>query len=68
MGILMSPSFYVGPLIRAKKLRQVLANYKLAELGIYAVYPQRSQVPPKVRAFVDFLAKRFGPRPDWDRF
>lgn len=68
MGILMSPAFYVGPLIRAKKLKQVLGRYKLAELGIHAVYPQRSQVPPKVRAFVDFLAKRFGNKPDWDRF
>jgi DNA-binding transcriptional LysR family regulator len=68
MGILMSPAFYVGPLIRTRKLKQVLAKYKLAELGIHAVYPQRSQVPPKVRAFVDFLAKRFGPKPEWDRF
>ena len=68
MGILMSPSFYVGPLIRAKKLKQILARYRLADLGIYAVYSERSQVPPKVRAFVDFLAKRFGSKPDWDRF
>ena len=64
----MSPAFYVGPLIRAKKLKQVLGRYKLAELGIHAVYPQRAQVPPKVRAFVDFLAKRIGSKPDWDRF
>jgi DNA-binding transcriptional LysR family regulator len=68
MGVLMSPAFYVGPLIRARKLKLLLARYKLAELGIYAVYPQRAQVPPKVRAFVDFLAKRFGSKPDWDRF
>ncbi len=68
MGVLMSPTFYVGSLIRDKKLRQVLDNYKLPDLGIYAVYPQRSQVPPKVRAFVDFLARRFGRKPEWERF
>jgi len=68
MGILMSPAFYVGPLIRAKKLKQVLTRYRLADLGIYALYPQRAHVPPKVRAFVDFLAERFGSKPDWDRF
>jgi DNA-binding transcriptional LysR family regulator len=68
MGILMSPTFYVGALIREKKLKQVLASYKLPDLGIYAVYPQRSHTPPKVRAFVDFLARRFGRKPDWERF
>ena len=57
-----------GGMIRAKKLKQVLDRYRLPELGIYAVYSQRAQVPPKVRAFVDFLAKRFGTKPDWDRF
>jgi DNA-binding transcriptional LysR family regulator len=67
-GILMTPSFYVAPLLREGKLRRILASYKLAELGIHAVYPQRSQVPPKVRAFVDFLAARFGKKPEWERF
>lgn len=67
-GILMTPSFYVAALLRQGKLRQILARYKLAELGIYAVYPQRSHVPPKVRAFVDFLAARFGKKPEWERF
>ena len=43
------------------------ADYTLPELGIHAVWPQRSFVAPKVRAFVDFLAKRYGPKPEWDR-
>lgn len=67
-GILMTPSFYVGPLLRQGRLRQILARHGLPELGIHAVYPQRSHVPPKVRAFVDFLAKRFGKKPDWEKF
>lgn len=68
MGILMSPTFYVGPLIRQGKLKRILERYKIAEMGIYAVYPQREHVPPKVRAFVDFLARRFGRKPDWEKF
>ena len=68
MGVLMTPTFYVGPLLRAGKLRQVLAAYRGPEIGIHAVYPQREHVPPKVRVFVDFLAKRFGRKPDWERF
>ena len=63
MGIVMTPTFYVGDLIRTGKLRRVLEGYTLPELGIHAVYPQRAHVPPKVRVFVDFLARRFGRKP-----
>jgi DNA-binding transcriptional LysR family regulator len=66
-GIALLPTFYVGPLIREGKLLALLPGWKPPELGIHAVYPHRQHVPPKVRAFVDFLAKRFGPRPEWDR-
>ncbi len=66
-GIFMTPSFYVGPLIRDGRLKRILAGYRLPDLGIHAVYPQRDFVPPKVRAFVDFLVRRFR-KPDWDRF
>ena len=55
----MSPTFYVGSEIRAGRLKVILEAYRLAEFGIYAVYPQARHVAPKVRAFVDFLAKRF---------
>jgi DNA-binding transcriptional LysR family regulator len=68
LGVLMTPTFYVGPLIREKKLKQVLERYRGPEIGIHAVYAQREHVAPKVRAFVDFLAQRFGRKPDWDRF
>lgn len=67
-GIAMLPTFYVGPLVAAKKLVVVLPDWKPPELGIYAVYPQTPHVPPKVRAFVDFLVGHFGPKPAWDRF
>ena len=67
-GIVMAPTFYVGPLIRDKRLKQILARYRLPDLPIHAVYPQRTHVPPKVRVFIDFLAQRFGKKPDWERF
>lgn len=66
-GILATPSFYVSDALRAGRLRAVLAHYKLPDIGIYAVYPQRAHVPPKVRAFVDFLARRFGRKPSWEK-
>ena len=67
-GILVSPSFYVAPMLRDGRLKRILGDYRLPELGIYAVYPQKDHVPPKVRVFIDYLAARFGRKPDWERF
>ena len=67
-GVLLSPSFYVAPMLRDGRLKRILADYRLPELGIYAVYPQREHVPPKVRVFIDYLAARFGRKPDWEKF
>lgn len=67
-GVLVSPSFYVAPMLRDGRLKRVLAGYRLPELGIYAVYPQKAHVPPKVRVFIDYLAARFGRKPDWEKF
>jgi DNA-binding transcriptional LysR family regulator len=66
-GILLAPSFYVAPQLRDGRLKRILAAYHLPDLGIHAVYPQRNHVPPKVRAFIDFLAKRFGRKPEWEK-
>jgi DNA-binding transcriptional LysR family regulator len=30
------------------------------ELGIYAIYPSRKHLSPKVRTFVDFLVAQLG--------
>lgn len=67
LGVLHTPTFYVGEELRQGKLKRILVDYKLPELGIHAVWPQRIYLAPKVRAFVDFLAKCFGPKPTWDR-
>ena len=67
-GVLVTPSFYVAPMLRDGRLTRVLADYRLPEFGIYAVYPQKDHVPPKVRVFIDYLAARFGRRPDWEKF
>ena len=65
-GVAMLPAFYVSGHLKEGRLRRILARYALPELGIYAVYPQRAHVPPKVRAFVDFLAQRFSRRAQRD--
>ena len=66
-GIVVDPSFIVGPFIRSGKLVPILTNWSTFPLGIYAVYPQARLLPLKVRVFIDFLADQFGPEPYWDK-
>lgn len=65
-GIGLATTFVAGGDVRAGRLARVLPDYAAPEYGAYAVYAQRRHVPPKVRAFVDFLAQRFGDPPVWD--
>lgn len=40
-------------------LQAVLSDYKLEGHGIYAVYPRRRHMPPRLRATLDFLIDHF---------
>jgi DNA-binding transcriptional LysR family regulator len=65
-GVTLTPSFVVGADIRAGRLKAVLTEYRALEVSIYAVYPQRKHLSPKVRAFVDFLSERIEDPPYWE--
>lgn len=41
----------------------MLPDYGLSEGGLYAVYPSRHHLSPKVRVFVDFLVEKLSERP-----
>jgi DNA-binding transcriptional LysR family regulator len=41
--------------VEAGQLVTVLEDYELDDLGIYAVYAHREQLPAKIRAFIDHL-------------
>ena len=58
-GVILQPSFLVGPDIKAGTLVELLPQFRSIELGIYAVYPTRKHVSAKVRALIDFLAAHF---------
>ena len=59
-GILMRAEWDIAKYLRSGRLVQVLENYRTPPADIHAVYPQRHQLSGRVRAFVDFLAGRFG--------
>jgi DNA-binding transcriptional LysR family regulator len=58
LGIALHSTWHIDEDLRAGRLVRVLPEYALSN-AIHAVMPQRRLVPPRVRAFVDFLAERF---------
>ncbi|MGN6741368.1 LysR family transcriptional regulator [Dyella sp.] len=66
-GIAQHSTWHIGDDLRAGRVVAVLPDYPLRDTGIYAVTPQRHLVPPRVNAFIHFLAENFGDHPPWDR-
>lgn len=66
-GIIMLPTFYVGDQLRSGELVPVLCKYRPVDIAVYAVYPERRNLTPKARAFIDFLAETLGPEPKWEQ-
>jgi DNA-binding transcriptional LysR family regulator len=58
-GIILQPSFLVGADLRSGALVEVMPDFRAAELDVYALYPSRHHVSPKVRLLIDFLVKAF---------
>jgi DNA-binding transcriptional LysR family regulator len=62
-GFVLQPTFLVGPHLATGALVEVLPQYRSVELGVYAVYPSRKHLTPKVRVLIDFLVEAFRMRP-----
>lgn len=61
-GLSLIPYPYVEDDIRAGRLQSVLDDWRKAETTLYAVYPSRQHVAPKIRVFLDFLIEQFASR------
>lgn len=66
IGIFLAPLFIIDDLLRDGRLQVLLPDYRAADTGIHAVWPQGRHPLPKLRAFVDFLIDRFGREPPWE--
>jgi DNA-binding transcriptional LysR family regulator len=68
-GLIYQPTFLVSAEVRAGRLISITLDHPTIDLaGIFALYPADRRPPAKVRAFIDFLAERFGSAPPWDWF
>ena len=65
-GINLVPSFIAYKEIESGALIPLLTDYKSPQIDAYANYPQTRHLSQRVRAFVDFLVKRFEGTPYWD--
>ncbi len=66
LGLAYLPSFIVGRELARGSLRAVLEDSVDRSTAIWALYSPTRHLAAKVRAFVDFLAERFGGDPEWD--
>lgn len=65
-GLLYEPTFTAADALRAGTLVALTLDHPPIELdGVYTIFPPGRQ-PAKVRAFIDFLLRRFEPEPPWD--
>jgi len=61
VGLVVAPSFVTRPDLIAGRLELVLRDWKvLPELKVYAIYPHRRFLAPKVKVFVEALRATYG--------
>jgi DNA-binding transcriptional LysR family regulator len=59
LGLAICPTWLFTDEVETGRLSRVLTDYEPAPMPIQAVYPSRRLIPPRVRAFTDFLAAEF---------
>lgn len=57
-GIIKIPNFLVDEALAQGRLRRVLPQYSMPDIGLYALFPTTKYMPPAVRAMVDFLNEK----------
>lgn len=64
-GVTRVPAFAAAEDLRAGRLKALLCDFEPEQIHVHAVYPHARHLAPKVRAFVDFLARRYAGEPEW---
>lgn len=62
LGVCLQPMWRVAPFLKDGSLVQLFPGYPVStsslDTGIYAIYPHKHHLSPKVRVFIDFLIER----------
>ena len=68
LGIVEINTYIVGADLAVGRLVRLLEGYEPRALAVYAVFPQRRFLAPKVRVFIDAMLASMTPEPYWDAF
>jgi DNA-binding transcriptional LysR family regulator len=59
LGVSLIPYPYVESDLREGRLQCAMEDWSSVETTLYAIYPSRQHLAPKIHAFLDFLAEEF---------
>lgn len=59
MGLVYTVEETISDFIKTGKLEVILPQFAASSTGYYLYYPKRSQMLPKLRAFVDHIKTQF---------
>ncbi len=62
LGITCQPDFVAETFLGSGRVVEILADFPVPELGIYAMLPSNRHVPHRVRVLMDTLAERLAPK------
>ncbi len=66
IGVARLSTFLIGADLRAGRLVRILPDYIDDNSDIVAMYTDRRNLSPKIRAFIDFLTDHFSGAPPWE--
>ena len=58
-GIVQRSEWDVAKYLESGRLKEIMWDYRLPDADLYLYYLSRSNLPAKVRAFIDFVAEEF---------
>lgn len=65
LGLAQLPDYYVESHLRTGALSALLPESEISDLAVWAVYPKRRHLAPKVRVLVDYLQQHFSEQLPW---
>ncbi len=58
LGITCQPDFIAADVIAAGRVEEILVDFPIPALGIYAILPSNRHIPQRVRVLMDFFASK----------
>jgi DNA-binding transcriptional LysR family regulator len=67
LGVAMLPMYLIDDDLRRMRLKQIVPSYSVPPQVIYAMYPRLHILSSKVQTLINFLGKKLGDSPEWNR-